>query len=42
MALSTIQDIGNNLSSDRKMLVNNVMEYYADTKTDVYEELATR
>ena len=39
MALFTIQGIGNNLSGDRKMLTNNTMEYYADTKTDVYEEL---
>ena len=39
MALFTIKGFGNNLSGDRKMLINNMMEYYADTKTDVYEEL---
>ena len=38
MALFTIQGFGNNLSGDRKMLINNMMEYYADNKTDVYEE----
>lgn len=29
----------NNPFDDREMVVNDIMEYYADIKTDVYKEL---